>query len=107
MKPARLAILRAVSSLPDMPAPVVVQGLQSNFEAAPPPVIVNPMAEAEALMSWGIDQLTAVNALLKAMSNSAASSEVAAFAGAVAHLTAQAEVVVRAALQVHRDSFMD
>jgi hypothetical protein len=100
---------RAVSALRPavVPLPVVIQGHKSNFDGARAPVIVNPAAEADALMSWGIDQLVAVNQLLAVMASSAASSEVSALAGAVSHLTAQAEAAVRAALQVHRDSFID
>lgn len=107
MRSARLAVLRAVASQPDMPAPVAIQGLSPGTDAARPAVIVNPASEAEALMSWGVDQLFAVNRLLAAVATPTASNEVAALAGAVAHLTAQAEAAVRAALQVHRDSFID
>jgi hypothetical protein len=70
-------------------------------------VIVNPMAEAEGLMAWSVDQLAAVNQLLASMAGSNSSGEVAAFAGAVAHLTVQAEAAVRTALKVHQDSFID
>ena len=109
MKPARIATLRAVSGPYHAvaPPPIVIQGFRSHFDRTRPPVIVNLVAEADALMSWGIEQLAAVNQLLAAVASSDVPGEGHTLAAAVSHLTAQAETALRAALQVHRDSFID
>ncbi len=71
------------------------------------PVIINADAEALALMAWGLGQLEAVNQLLEAIANRRHGDDVSLVAGAVWHLTSQAETVIRAAHQVHIDSYID
>ncbi len=71
------------------------------------PVIINADAEALALMAWGLGQLEAVNQLLEAITNRGSGDDVSLVAGAVWHLTSQAETVIRAAHQVHIDSYID
>ena len=109
MKPARLALVRELSDprATIMTAAAAIQGVRSDSDLTRPPVIINPMAEADALMSWSIDQLAAVNQLLAAIADTPASSGMPPVASAVLHLTAQVETAVRAARQVHRDSFID
>jgi hypothetical protein len=65
------------------------------------------LAEAEALMAWGVGQLEAVNHLLEAIASSSGATDAPGLARAVGNLTAQAETVLRTALQVHRNSFME
>jgi len=71
------------------------------------PVIINGDAEALALMAWGLGQLEAVNQLLEAITNRGRGDDVSLVAGAVWHLTSQAETVIRAAHQVHIDNYID
>lgn len=104
---SRFDAMLSVSRLKDMPLPVAIQGPRQDSGPGFPPVIVNPMTDAEALMSWSVEQLAAVNRLLAALARPGTSGEEAAIAEAIAHLTVQAEIAMREALQVHRDSFID
>ena len=88
------------------PPPISVAGVRCQFDNWLP-VIVNREAEAEALMAWGVCQLEAANQLIKVIASSPTAADAGAIAGAIGHLTGQAETVIRAALQVHRDSFID
>ena len=71
------------------------------------PVVINADAEALALMAWGLGQLEAVNQLLETIASCGHIDDVSSVAGAVWHLTSQAETVIRAAHQVHVDSYID
>jgi hypothetical protein len=88
--------------------PTPVRGWIGDYEATfAEPVVVNSAAEAAPLMAWGIGQLEAVNVLLEAIACAKQNDDVARVAGAIWHLTAQAETVIKAAHQAHLDSFVD
>lgn len=91
-----------------VPRPTPVHGWLCDHDGQyGDPVVVNADAEALALMAWGLGQLEAVNQLLEAITNRGRGDDVSLVAGAVWHLTSQAETVIRAAHQVHIDSYID
>ncbi|MFT3818309.1 MAG: hypothetical protein QM750_11855 [Rubrivivax sp.] len=76
------------------PAPLTaIEGWAVDHFDDLPPVIVNSQASAEALLAWGLGQLSQLNVLLRA----AKLGDAPDLADAVRHFTAQVEQVLVAA----------